>query len=53
MNGASELDATGVRKIHGAVRKADPYSLILCEKLIADGPIVRFVLAPLLVDLTG
>jgi hypothetical protein len=27
---------------NGAVRKADPYSLILCEKLIADGPIVRF-----------
>jgi hypothetical protein len=44
---------TRARRDHFAVGEADPLTLVLSKELVADGPVLRLVLAPIGMDLPG
>ena len=41
------------RRNHDAIGKADPLATVMIEKLVADGPVGRFVSAPVRMYLSG
>jgi hypothetical protein len=44
---------TAARRDHFTIGKADPLAAVLIEELVANSPIVLFVLAPVGVNLSG
>jgi len=45
------FDGAGAGNDDAPISKADPLISVLAQQLVADGPIIRFVLAPVGMDL--